>query len=151
MLFQFFAAVGMALFISPRTWHGLQSSTHVHVTASIGIGFILAALPIYLVIRNPGARANQYVISTAQLMFSGLFIHLSGGRIETHFHVFGSLAFLAFYRDWKVLIPATIVTAVDHMARAVFWPESIFGIITAAPWRAVEHAGWVIFEDIFLI
>jgi len=35
---------------------------------------------------------------------SALLIHLSGGRIETHFHVFGSLAFLAFYLDWPVLI-----------------------------------------------
>src|SRR5262245_15602680 len=33
------------------------------------------------------------------------------GRIETHFHVFGSLAFLAFYRDWRVLVTATVVVA----------------------------------------
>ena len=32
---------------------------------------------------------------------SALLIHLSGGRIETHFHIFGSLAFLAFYRDCR--------------------------------------------------
>lgn len=151
MAVQFLAAIAAAFFISPKTWSGTNSSTHVHVIASIAIGGLLAALPIYMVIRRPGAAINRYVISAAQLMFSGLFIHLSGGRIETHFHVFGSLAFLAFYRDWKVLIPGTLVTAVDHLARAVFWPESVFGIITSAPWRAVEHAGWVIFEDIFLV
>ena len=33
------------------------------------------------------------------MLWSGLLIHLTGGRIETHFHVFGSLAFLAFYLD----------------------------------------------------
>ena len=84
-------------------------------------------------------------------MFSSLLIHVSGGRIETHFHVFGSLAFLAFYRDWKVLVPATIAVAVDHFLRGAFWPQTVFGITTADPWRWIEHAAWVVFEDVFLV
>ncbi|HEY2859023.1 MAG TPA: ATP-binding protein, partial [Terracidiphilus sp.] len=28
---------------------------------------------------------------------------------------------------------------------------SIFGVLAASPWRWVEHAGWVVFEDIILI
>src|SRR5437762_12324173 len=51
------------------------------------------------------------------MLTSALLIHLTGGRIETHFHGFGSLAFLAFYRDWKVLVPATLVVAADHGLR----------------------------------
>ena len=151
MALQFVAAITAAYFISPRTWVGSTSSPHIHMIGAAALGGLLASLPIYMILKNLGKKANQYVISVAQLMFSGLFIHLSGGRIETHFHVFGSLAFLAFYKDWKVLIPATAVTAIDHMARAIFWPESVFGVLAAAPWRAVEHAGWVIFEDIFLV
>jgi PAS domain S-box-containing protein len=84
------------------------------------------------------------------MLFSALLIHLTGGRIETHFHVFGSLAFLAFYRDWRVLVSATAVVAIDHMARGMFWPQSVFGVLTASQWRWLEHAGWVIFEDTFL-
>ena len=42
------------------------------------------------------------------MLMGALLIHLTVGRIETHFHVFVSLAILAFYRDWRVLIPATI-------------------------------------------
>jgi hypothetical protein len=76
------------------------------------------------------------------MLMSALLIHLTGGRIETHFHVFGSLAFLAFYRDWRVLIPATIVVAVDHAVRGLYFPQSVFGVLTASPWRWVEHAGW---------
>ena len=45
---------------------------------------------------------------------SGLLIHLTGGRLESHFHVFGSLAFLAFYRDIRVLGTATVVTAITR-------------------------------------
>jgi len=82
---------------------------------------------------------------------SALLIHLSGGRIENHFHIFGSLAFLAFYRDWRVLITASAVTAADHFIRGIYWPQSIFGVLTASPWRPVEHAAWVVFEDVFLV
>jgi signal transduction histidine kinase len=85
------------------------------------------------------------------MLMGALLIHLTGGRLETHFHVFGSLAFLAFYRDWKVLIPATIVVALDHMVRGVFWPQSVYGVLVASQWRWIEHAAWVVFEDIFLI
>ena len=50
------------------------------------------------------------------MLMGALLIHLTGGRIETHFHVFGSLAFLAFYRDWRVLVPATVVVAARSLA-----------------------------------
>jgi two-component system cell cycle sensor histidine kinase/response regulator CckA len=33
----------------------------------------------------------------------------------------------------------------------VLWPESIYGVLSAPVWRAFEHAGWVVFEDVFLI
>ena len=85
------------------------------------------------------------------MLMSALLIHLTGGRIETHFHIFGSLAFLASYRDWRILVPATLVVAADHFLRGVYYPQSVFGILTASPWRWVEHAGWVIFDDIILI
>ncbi|HTA30068.1 MAG TPA: ATP-binding protein, partial [Candidatus Cybelea sp.] len=92
-----------------------------------------------------------HTIAIGQMLTSALLIHLTGGRIETHFHVFGSLAFLAFYRDWRVLITATAVVAADHFLRGMFWPQSVFGVLSASSWRWLEHAGWVIFEDFFLI
>ena len=94
---------------------------------------------------------TRHAIAAGQMMMSALLIHLTGGRIETHFHVFGSLAFLAFYRDWRVLITATVVVATDHIVRGLVWPESVYGTAVGATWRWVEHAGWVVFEGIFLI
>ena len=91
------------------------------------------------------------LIVVAQMLYSALLIHLTGGRIETHFHVFGSLALMSFYRDWRVFVPATLVIVLDHFIRGIFWPESVFGVLVAAPWRVLEHAGWVLFEDAFLI
>ena len=94
----------------------------------------------------PGRLVTRYTMAVAQMLTSALLIHLTGGRIETHFHVFGSLAFLALYRDWRVLVPAAGVIIADHLLRGVFWPQSVFGVVDVAVWRALEHSGWVLFE-----
>ena len=151
LAFQFIAGIVAAIVISPRTWSGAMSETHLHVWAAVVLGGGIVAFPIALAIFKPGAKVTRYTIAIAQMLNSALLIHLCGGRIETHFHIFGSLAFLAFYRDWPVLIVATAVVLMDHLARGVYWPESVFGISSSAPLRAFEHAGWVVFEDIFLI
>jgi signal transduction histidine kinase len=151
MLFQWLAGILIALVVSPLTWLGSNHQIHIHVWAAVFLGGGIALFPILLGIFIPGHFLTRNVIAVAQMLFSALLIHLTGGRIETHFHVFGSLAFLAFYRDWKILVPATIVVALDHMLRGLFWPQSVFGVLTASSWRWVEHAAWVVFEDIFLI
>ncbi|WP_010584820.1 ATP-binding protein [Schlesneria paludicola] len=151
ILFQWVACVLTAIFISPKTWIGLQSQVHPHVWAAVFIGGALASLPICLAWFHPGKVLTRHVIAVSQMLFGSLMIHLTGGRIETHFHVFGSLAFLAFYRDWRVLITATLVVAMDHFFRGIWWPLSVFGDSHASQWRWLEHAGWVVFMDIFLI
>ncbi|MGV3532807.1 MAG: PAS domain-containing protein, partial [Chthoniobacteraceae bacterium] len=151
IILQWFAGIAAALLISPRTWIGGTGMIHVHVWAAIFLGGVIASLPVILVWRQPGQVLNRHVIAVAQMLTSALLIHLSGGRIETHFHIFGSLAFLAFYRDWRVIITATLVTCADHILRGILWPQSIFGVFTPAHWRWVEHALWVLFEDIFLL
>src|SRR5438477_10869418 len=148
---QWLGAIGTALWISPLAWSGAQSQTHVHVYAAVILGGAIVSLPIALALLAPGKVLTRHVVAVGQMLMSALLIHLTGGRIETHFHVFGSLAFLAFYRDWRVFIPATIVVAMDHFFRGAFWPQSVFGVLAPSPWRWVEHAGWVIFENIFLV
>jgi PAS domain S-box-containing protein len=151
MLLQWAAGIVAALVISPRTWIGAAGQTHPHVFLAIFGGGILCSLPVALAIFRPGKVSTRMVIACSQVLFSSLLIHLTGGRIETHFHVFGSLAILAAYRDWRVLIVATVIVAVDHFARGVWWPESVFGVAAASQWRWLEHAGWVVFEDVFLL
>jgi signal transduction histidine kinase len=151
MAVQWVAGVLFALWISPRAWAGAQSEIHVHVWAAVFLGGGITAFPIMLVLFRPGDVITRHTIGVAQMLMGALLIHLTGGRIETHFHVFGSLAFLAFYRDWRVLIPATVVVAADHLLRGIFWPESVYGVVVASQWRWLEHAGWVVFEDIVLV
>ncbi len=151
MVFQWAAAVVGAVLLTPRTWAGASSSVHPHVWAAVVIGTLITALPVGSAIARPGATTTRHVIAVGQILMSALLIDITGGRIETHFHVFGSLAFLAFYRDWKVLVSATVVVAADHFVRGVYFPMSVFGTATAGEWRWLEHAGWVVFEDVILV
>ena len=149
-ILEYFFGIAAAVFISPRTWIGAQSTVHLHVIAAVVLGALLFSFPLLLIRFMPGRPVTRHVIAVTQMVFSALLIHLTGGRIETHFHVFGSLAFLGFYRDVKVLATASVVVALDHLLRGAFWPESVYGTLSANGWRWFEHTAWVVFEDVFL-
>jgi hypothetical protein len=151
LVVQYLAGIGAAFAISPYAWAGKERVLHMHVWVAIIAGAGITILPVLLAFLRPGTKLTRHVIAASQMLSSALLIHLTGGRIETHFHVFGSLAFLAFYLDWSVILTATIVVAADHFARGLYWPESVFGVADAEWWRFLEHAGWVVFEDVFLI
>jgi methyl-accepting chemotaxis protein len=85
------------------------------------------------------------------MLLSALFIHVGGGRIEVHFAVFVSLAFLAAYRDWQVMLTGMVTIAVDHLGRGLLLPRSVFGTDTVDVLRVLEHAGYVVLEVSVLV
>src|SRR5205823_1440634 len=108
--------------------------------ASLVGGGLVLSLPMALARLAPAAPLTRHIIAVAQMVFGAMLIHLTGGRIETHFYVFGSLAFLAFYHDPWTLVTASSVVAVDHLVRGLLVPESVFGVGGNQPWRWLEHA-----------
>ncbi|MBV8414689.1 MAG: hypothetical protein JO251_05700, partial [Verrucomicrobia bacterium] len=104
LAFQWLAGIAAAQWIAPLAWAGTTSEIHPHVWAAIFLGGVICSFPVLLAWKMPGRALTRHTIAVGQMFTSALFIHLTGGRIETHFHVFGSLAFLAFYRDWRVLV-----------------------------------------------
>jgi signal transduction histidine kinase len=151
MLLQWAGAIGTAALASPQTWTGATGSVHVHVWTSVILGGVITVVPVIMALTYPTQTLTRHVIAAGQMLMSALLIHLTGGRVETHFHVFGSLAILAFYRDWWVLITAASIVYIDHVVRGFYWPQSVYGVLRASPWRAMEHAWWVSFEVMFLI
>ncbi len=151
LIAQWLFAIVLALVISPFSYAGTERTLHVHVKAAVIFGAIINALPLALIYLRPGWWGTRQTISIVQMLWSGLLIMITGGRIETHFHIFGSLAFLAFYRDWKLLPTATIIVAGDHLVRGLWWPDSVYGTLDPQWWRFLEHAAWVAFEDLVLI
>ncbi len=151
MLLQWLCSIGVVLVVSPRTWIGTNEYVNFHIWLALFFGGAICSLPTWLALNRPGRLSTRLVIATSQALFCGLLVHFTGGRLETHFYYFCSLALLAAYRDWRVLVPFTLIVAVDHFARGIWWPESVFGVTTASPYRWVEHAFWLIVADVFLL
>lgn len=151
MPIQFFVLVATALWLTPYTWAGQSAGIHQHVWMATLFGALVTLVPVGLVRMNPRYPYSGYLFAASQMLVSAILIHLLGGRIEAHFHVFGSLAFLLAYRQIGVILCATAVVAVEHLFRSAWMPYSIFGTDEPAIWRALEHAGWVVFEDVVLI
>jgi PAS domain S-box-containing protein len=151
LAFEWVAALLTALYISPQTWIGPGHQGHPPLLIALGLGGAITGLPIVLALARPGQAVTRHLIAVGQLLMSALLIHLAGGQTEAHFHVFGSLAFLAFYRDWKVVVTGSAIAIADHLLRGIFWPQSIYGIASPGPWRGIEYVGWIAFVDLFFI
>ena len=150
IVLQWIGGICTALWISPTSWASPDDQAHAHLWTAVLLGGVVTSLPVYLAVTRPGTRLTRHTIAATQMVWSALLIHLTGGRAETHFHILGSLALLACYRDCWVLVTATTVVVVDHFVRGAFWPQSVYGTLNAEPYRVLELAAWILFEDIFL-
>lgn len=82
------------------------------ITASILVG-VLAGVAYVLFKGTPMFG----VISGVLLMaLSAIMIQSQLGRIEMHFHIFGSLALLLIYKSWLPIVAAAGTIAVHHLA-----------------------------------
>src|SRR4051794_16111948 len=72
MLFQWIAAIVAALVISPRTWAGPVSQTHLHVWMAVFLGGIITALPVALALTLPGKTITRHVVGVGQVLMSAL-------------------------------------------------------------------------------
>ncbi len=147
LVLQFVAGIVAAVELStPQldvlSWPRIDDLT---VWAAI-IGGITSGIPLAMIWQAPGTPLSRHIVAVAQMIWPFLLIHFTGGRMETHFHVFASLAILACYRDWRVLLTATLV-----VIAADSWRIALFGPLEAeALFRDVERLGFVLFEVGFL-
>ena len=147
---EWLVAVILACWVTPIAWDNPILGSAPFAARSVGLGLLLVGIAVGLVKLRPGQRVTRHGIAICQMLMGAILIHLTGGRIETHFHIFASLAFLAVYRDCSVLITASVVVVLDHVVRGGYWPESIYGQASGARWRSVEHIGWMLFIDLIL-
>ncbi len=149
---QWLAGIAVAWWCGPRTPIAHAGGLSVEILTAAVVGAVFAGVPMFFVFRKPAWPFTRHVVAAAQMLFSALLIHLSGDRTEVYFHIFGSLAFLAYYCDWRVLVTASVVAALDQFLRGMYWPQSIYGAAGVhTSWRWLEYMAWVVFEDGFLI
>ncbi len=82
---------------------------------------------------------------------SAMLVHLSGGYIESHFHFFVMLTFMALYQDWVPYLLAILYVALHHGVVGVLWPQEVYNHAAAfnAPWTwAAIHAFFVLWASL---
>jgi signal transduction histidine kinase len=136
-----FGVILAALF-SPFTF-GDAHSVHLHVKLAVVLGVVIDVPAMVLILTRPGWVGTRFAVAMAQVAWSAMYIVITGGRVETHFHVLGSLAFLGLYRDWRVVVTASIAVIAGHVVEVQ--------IEHTQWWSVLEHTGWIVFEDTVLI
>ena len=117
-------------------------------------GVPCVAVGVLVAWRWRGTLGSRLTMAAAFLLISALIIHQTGGMIEMHFHIFGILAFLLMYRDWRVPVAGAAVTALHHaaffVAQEMGLPLRVF--MDHGGWHIVGvHAAWVVFEVAILV
>jgi PAS domain S-box-containing protein len=136
----------VALFLAWKS--AVPSESRILFTLILG-GML--CLPAVLFARAaPLAWWVRHFTALCQIGWSMLFMWLLEGRSEAHFHVFVSLAFLAFYRDWRVMASATLAAIAYPIVRISLLPEA-YVIGPSAWWRIFDQAIWVVCEFLILL
>jgi PAS domain S-box-containing protein len=147
---EWIAAIALSIgIVSKKTASGPFSQ---HLLIALFAGAAFAALPLVLIKLLPGRAVTRHVVALSQLLMAGLFSYLTDGWIEDVFLTLGSLAMLSFYRDWKLLIPATLIAIFDDMLDTWAAPiVSVSGYFSPETWSWFEHLGWLFLTNVFLI
>lgn len=150
LILEWVGATALGFLAASGSW---REGARISVESGI-IGFFFGALfavpPMVFIKVAPGEKVTRYAVAFAQVCFSILLIYLTGGRIETHFHIFVSLAALSFYRDKNILWASAVLVVLDHIIRGLYVPMTIYGEASGVQWRWLEHAAWVFFESVIL-
>ena len=142
LLLHFPPALGLAAF-------------HGNWPAAILVGGTVSGGAWLLATRAPGAFITRSFIALGLMAYAALFISETHGMIEMHFHIFGALAFLLVYRDWRVIVLGAAAAAVHHLvfdllqsagAGVYVMPAEHLGL-----GMVVVHAVFVIFETTVLV
>ncbi len=108
MLLQWAAAVIIAVTL-PATARFGADHRHIVIILAAATGAILTLATVVASAFKIALEQRRYVNAVAQILFSVLLVVLSGDPNGLQFHLYGSLVFIAFYLDWKVLLSASVV------------------------------------------
>ncbi|EWH08347.1 methyl-accepting chemotaxis protein [Catenovulum agarivorans DS-2] len=119
------------------------------------IGLAIIALPLFLIFSQPFAAVTRHCVAIAIQLFAALHIHQAQGLIEIHFEIFVLLAFLSFYRDWRVILSSVLVVAIHHISFFILQSQGV-GVFIFEPshvyfYILVIHALFAITEAALLM
>lgn len=140
-LFFWLLLVQWGLAVALTLWGNADAA---HVLLVVVGGLLVNVVPLVLIITRSGRPATRVTVAVAQIAWSVLVVEGTEGRFGTPFHLYGALAFLAFYRDPRTLILALATAGAAQLART-------WAIADAPWWQFFEQSGWMGFEGVVLL
>ena len=125
-----------------------DDSTATHVVFE---GLVVALLAFGAGRCSGGRSLNATLVGFGLMTSSAIFVHLSGGYIELHFHFFVMLIFISLYQDWIPYLLSIAYVAIHHGLIGVLSPEKVYNHTAAinAPWTwAGIHAFFVLWASV---
>ncbi|GAA4712213.1 hypothetical protein GCM10023215_63610 [Pseudonocardia yuanmonensis] len=99
-------------------------------------------------------RVAASFISAGLVWCSIALVAVTHGTIESHFHFFIIIGFIALYQDWVPFLWNILLTGVSHGVGTIFYPALMFNHPAAQrdPWVwAGIHAGAVLFACVGMV
>jgi diguanylate cyclase (GGDEF)-like protein/PAS domain S-box-containing protein len=83
------------------------------------------------------SRFRACMVVLGLLTSSAVLVHLSGGKVEAHFHFFVMVTILACYEEWFPYLLAIVFVVVHHGTVGVLLPSSVYDHAGAInqPWK----------------
>ena len=135
-------AVGLTIF-------GLIRGYSVpHIVADTSV---IATAALFASWTRLGRKWQSTVAAFGLVAASGVFVHLSGGVVEVHFHYFVMVVVLSLYEDWVPFLVAIAFVVFEHGLMGAISPRSVYDHQAALnnPWKwALIHGGFVLAESI---
>src|SRR5882672_7382348 len=110
-------------FPSPFSW---RVPTLEEGAVTIGLGLLASAIPGGLYGRMRNHYAWRVLLSLSFTVHSYLFVFISGGSIEMHFHFFMIMALLVMYSDWRLGWFVLVLTALHHGVLNYLQPNWVY-------------------------
>jgi signal transduction histidine kinase len=114
------------------------------------LGAVLSVPAALFTYASPQAAWVRHFSGLCQIGWSMLFLWLLEGRPEAQFHLFVSLAVLALYRDWLVLISSTAAAVAYPVIRLATLPAA-YEVGPSAWWRLFDQSAWVVAECLLML
>ena len=113
----------------------------------LGGGALLAAIAIAARLPAVGRRLQAAIATYGLVTASALLVHLSGGRIELHFHFFVMMSIIVLYQDWLPFLVGLQFVVLDHGVVGTLMPDMVYGHAEgqAHPWTwALIHGSFIL-------
>jgi signal transduction histidine kinase len=114
------------------------------------LGAMLSVPALLFARAAPQAHWVRHFMAACQMGWSILFMWLLEGQPEAQLHVFVSLAFLAFYRDWRVIVTASLIAMAWPFVKLAMVPSNYL-VGSSAWWRVFDQVAWVVADAVVML